>query len=144
MKIISAIVLVLLLNGCSGESKINSQKPDKSLNATWIAEYINGISITSDSETGPEKLPQLEINMEELKYTGNDGCNNIFGGITELDQEILVFGMGAGTRMMCQNMEIPDLFNQTLPRVASYKIKKNKLHLFDKEGNELMQFKLNL
>ena len=38
-------------------------------------------------------------------------------------------------------MEIPDEFNRTLPEVNNYKVRDLKLHLFDKEGKEVMQFK---
>jgi hypothetical protein len=42
---------------------------------------------------------------------------------------------------MCQNMDIPDEFNRSLTEVDNYKVQDLKLHLFDKEGKELMQFK---
>jgi hypothetical protein len=49
--------------------------------------------------------------------------------------------LSAGTQMMCPEMEIPDLFNRTLGSVRSWELKKNQLHLFDEQGEELMQLK---
>ena len=110
------------------------------LNDIWILENLNGNPIDRSSVSEESQPPQLEIYVGEMKYNGTDGCNNIFGGIVELNESNLRFGLSAGTRMMCQKMEIPDEFNRTLPEVESYKVQDLKLYLFDKEGNELMQF----
>ncbi len=112
------------------------------LNDIWVLENLNGNPLIPGSVSEESQPPQLEIHVGEMKYNGTDGCNNIFGGIVELDESILRFGIGAGTRMMCQNMEIPDEFNRTLPKVDNYKVQDLKLYLFDKEGKELMQFQL--
>lgn len=110
------------------------------LDDTWLLEKLNGNPLDPGSVSQGSQPPQLEIHVGEMKYNGTDGCNNIMGGIHELNESNLRFGMGAGTRMMCQKMEIPDEFNRTLPEVSSYKVQDLKLHLFDKEGKELMQF----
>ena len=111
------------------------------VNDIWVLEKLNGNPIKSGSISNPSRSPQLEIHVGEMKYNGTDGCNNIFGGIIELNESILRFDIGAGTRMMCEQMEVPDEYNQTLPEVHRYKVEDLKLHLFDKEGTELMQFK---
>ena len=124
------------------EWKILQKKQDKRLvlNDIWVLEKLKGKTINRGSDNDQLKRPQLEIHVGEMKYTGTDGCNNIFGGIIELNEKTLRFGMGAGTRTMCQDMEVPDEFNRTLPEVSSYEVKDLKLHLLDADGNELMQF----
>jgi len=109
------------------------------INDIWVADRIQGESLVlgADGIT----LPLLEINVGEMGYMGSDGCNNFTGGLIELDEHTIRFGIAAGTRMMCMNMKIPDLFNTTLPEVMSWKIKENGLHLFDADGKELMQLK---
>lgn len=123
--------------------EVLEKKKDKRLvvNDTWILEKLNGLNISSGSVGESNKFPQLEIQVGEMKYLGTDGCNNYIGGIIELSETTLRFGIGAGTRMMCEQMEIPDEYNRTLPKVHTYKAADLKLLLFDKEGKELMQFK---
>ena len=123
--------------------EIMEKEKDKRLvlNDIWVLENLNGNPLIPASISEESLPPQLEIHVGEMKYNGTDGCNNIFGGIVELNESNLRFGIGAGTRMMCQKMEIPDEFNRTLPEVNNYKVRDLKLHLFDKEGKEVMQFK---
>ena len=136
MKQLVFIVAALLFTVCSGVDKA-----DKRLlaNEIWVVKSINGKKIMTEGSDGPSQLPTLEINVGEMRYTGNDGCNNYFGGIIELDEKTIRFGIGAGTRMACQHMKIPDQFNMTLPKVASYKVEELKLYLFDDDGNKLME-----
>jgi hypothetical protein len=100
------------------------------INDIWVAFEINGETLQADGIS----LPQLEIKVGEMHYMGSDGCNNFNGGIIELDDQTIRFGVSAATRMMCMNMKIPDLFNTSLPE-------ENKLHLFNADGKELMQLK---
>ena len=109
------------------------------INHIWVADLIQGESL--ELGTDGITLPRMEINVGEMRYMGSDGCNNFNGGLIELDEHTIRFGIAAGTRMMCMNMKIPDLFNTTLPEVTSWKIKENRLHLFDADGKELMQLK---
>ena len=121
--------------------EILEKKQDMKLgvNDIWIVDHING-EILMANATGIT-LPHLEINVGDMRYMGSDGCNNYNGGIIELDEHTVRFGVAAGTRMMCVDMTIPDLFNATLPEVKSWEIQKNKLHLYDADGKELMQLK---
>ena len=124
-----------LFLSCSAGNK----QADIRINDIWVADLIQGESL--ELGTDGITLPRLEINVGEMRYTGSDGCNNFNGGLIELDEHTIRFGLAAGTRMMCTNMKIPDLFNTTLPEVMNWKIKDNRLHLFDAEGKELMQLK---
>ena len=109
------------------------------INDTWVLLKIKEETLQAAVEgISP---PHLEINVGEMRYLGKDGCNNFNGGIIELDERTVRFGIAAGTRMMCPDMKVPDLFNSTLPAVSSWEVKENMLHLFDDAGKELMQLK---
>ena len=132
---------IIFLLSCSGLRRSNPDQHIYRVNDNWVAVRIGEKDLSGGIEGDPASLPQLEIKVGEMKYNGSDGCNNYMGGLIELDEKIIRFGIAAGTRMMCHEMEIPDLFNRTLPEVWSWAIKKKQLHLFDKQGSELMQLK---
>jgi len=107
------------------------------INGTWKANKIKDNTLLSGVDNN--SLPQLEIHVGEMRYSGSDGCNNFHGGIIELDKHTIRFGITAGTRMMCMDMTIPDLFNTSLPEIRTWEIRQNMLHLFDADGQEVMQ-----
>jgi len=109
------------------------------INHTWTADHINGEPLAGQGSG--TTLPRLQINVGEMRYMGSDGCNNFSGGIIELDEQSIRFGIAAGTRMMCEDMKIPDLFNTTLAEVKNWEIQEKKLHLFSAGGRELMQLR---
>jgi heat shock protein HslJ len=135
--LIFAVGSMMILSCSVRDRGADQQDMPLKLNDTWEVLVIDGETLMAETEG--RSLPQLEIHSEEMKYTGSDGCNNIMGGIAELDKETIHFGLTAGTRMICLDMEIPDLFNRTLPEVHAWEIKQNRLHLFDADGNERMQ-----
>lgn len=110
------------------------------VNDIWVAIEIYGESLVTDADS--ITLPQLEINVADMRYMGNDACNQYNGGIIELDDQTIRFGIAAGTRMMCMDMRIPDLFNASLPEVTSWEINENNLKFSDTDGKEVMLLKL--
>ncbi|MCE4564288.1 META domain-containing protein [Maribellus sp. CM-23] len=126
----------LVLKDAAGNELLEFTKGTEAkvlLNDIWVAEWMEGQYL--DNETD---LPRLEINSTKMEAAGTDGCNNLHGRISELTNTKLTFGVMAGTRMMCADMNIPDKFNQLLPKVRSYKISELKLSLFDEQGEVLM------
>ena len=87
------------------------------------------------------KLPTLKIDVADMRVSGNDGCNNIMGSIETLTATEFKFGMLAGTKMMCQDMEVPRKLGQWLPEVHTYKLTALKLYFYDADGNELLTYK---
>jgi heat shock protein HslJ len=110
------------------------------LNHIWILENMERKSLEAYPGFESHEAPQLEIKTVEMQYAGSDGCNRLMGGLIELDESVIRFGVGAGTRMACPQMEIPDLFNGLLPQVTNYRVQDNRLNLFNAEGEELMRF----
>jgi heat shock protein HslJ len=84
--------------------------------------------------------PVLEINLGENRYSGTDGCNRYTGGLVEVSEEAIRFGMAAGTRMACPDMKVADQFNSLIPMARSYEISDMQLHLFDASGQEILVF----
>lgn len=110
--------------------------PKLRLNDIWVCSTLLGKEVTSS-----EKPITLEIHLKDRRIMGNDGCNNFNGGIETVGQDILKLGPVMGTRMMCQEMEMPDNFNMALYKVEKYEIKDMTLYLYCEEGNELMTLK---
>ena len=139
MRKICSLIGLLFLLSCSGAEKIQDEK--QMVNEHWVVIRIGEKELSVAGGEDPAGLPQLEIKVTEMRYNGSDGCNSLMGGLIELDERTIRFGVSAGTQMMCPDMEVPDLFNRTLGKVRSWEIKKKQLHLFDEQGAELMQLK---
>jgi heat shock protein HslJ len=134
MKTMSILLLSLTLLACGNSGKMGKDPdPEAALKGRWVAAHIAGEALE-----GTKGLPELEIQVEEKRYSGTDGCNNYMGGLIELDEESIRFGVAAGTRMACPDMRIADLFNRTLPEVRSYQRMEGSLHLYDADGKEIM------
>ncbi len=106
------------------------------LHDIWLLETLNGKPV--ESKNGKNKIPQLEINVSEKTFTGNGGCNNIFGSFT-LDGQSIIFGPAASTRMLCPDSIEPEFMN-ALKEINVWKISDNHLYLM-KDGNEIAVFK---
>jgi len=74
------------------------------------------------------QIPHLRFEAERV--SGNDGCNNFFGGYT-LDGNNLKFGMLGSTRMACPHIEgFEIIFNKMLSMATRYRISGNRLDLY--------------
>ena len=106
------------------------------LHDIWVLENIGG------KEVGPKdfmkEMPRLEIKVEDRKYFGNTGCNNMFGEV-EINGESLKFGPAATTRMMCPG-DYEQQFLKALTLANKWKVENMKLYLYEGD-NELMILK---
>ena len=84
---------------------------------------------------------QLAFLREMAESLPIDVCSDEPLAGIELDESAIRFGIAAGTRMMCLDMKIPDLFNTTIPEVVSWRIKETRLQLYNAGGKEVMQLK---
>ncbi len=124
IKYFYSVAAILLLLGCA-DTEHASQVP--LLGTTWNLAEMNNSKI---QHPGPQ-VPHLHFETD--KVTGNDGCNNFFGGYT-LDENDLKFGMPASTRMACPQINDFDIeFNKMISMTSSYRISDNKLELFEKD-----------
>lgn len=124
LKVFFILAAGLLVPGCADTGQ-DSHMP--LLGTTWNLVEMNNREI---QHPGPQ-IPHMHF--EEEKVTGNDGCNNFFGGYT-LDGNKLKFGMLASTRMACPKINDLDIeFNKMISMTSSYRINGNKLELFEND-----------
>ena len=124
MKYFYSVAALLLVLGCA-DTEQTSQAP--LLGTTWNLAEINNEKI---QHPGPQ-IPHLRFEAE--KVTGNDGCNNFFGGYT-LDGNSLKFGMLGSTRMACPQIKGFDMeFNKMISATTRHRITGDKLELFEND-----------
>ncbi|KAA1173826.1 META domain-containing protein [Marinobacter salinexigens] len=128
---ILSVVLTSVLTGCATFG--NSQR----LHDIWGLETMNGKELELSSE---RQRPRMEINLQEMKVSGFDGCNNYLGPIEDVGFGDIAFGQIAVTRRFCTDMATPDQFDSNLGEVQSYSLQELKLYFYDDEGNELFSF----
>lgn len=121
-----------ILEGCG------SYMVDNVLNGIWTVKEIDGKSISKLNFQG-EKLPYLELDMDSYRFSGLAGCNRMAGGFV-VENGNLHFSEAMVTKMACPNLELETKFLSLLNGTSSYQIEKNKLYLFNKNGESLLQF----
>ena len=103
------------------------------LNGKWNLEEVKGIKV---SELQLRKQPTLALDCEQMKISGNDGCNQFFGNIKTLTATDLVIPPLGSTKMACPNDD-GEIVN-SLSSVQNYKVESNRLILMDAENTELL------
>lgn len=138
LKNICLIFLICCLSACSFKGNTpNNRAKDFALHDIWALESIGEKAVKNLNDN----RPTLELYVNEMRMSGNDGCNNIFGGLAILDDTHLKFDMIASTLMACPDMTEPYQFTQTLDHVRKYKRVGLNLFLLDEEGTPLLKFK---
>ncbi|EAQ42448.1 META domain-containing protein [Polaribacter sp. MED152] len=122
------------------ETILKKEDQKLKLNGNWEAFKINGSIIKQRRIVGAGGIPQLHIDIEQMKIRGNDNCNNFRGTIKKLNETEIEWGPMATTLKMCADMSIPKRFNPAMEAVKKYKFKGDNLILTDENGNELFEF----
>lgn len=119
MKNLTIIIIALIMVSCGSPKAIveENKVADSLLNNEWQLMSIHGEAI---GET--QKIPQIKFQLEENRFSGNDGCNQISGSIVEINNTVIKFGPIMGTKMACMNMSVPDKFAVAMASVSSYRI----------------------
>lgn len=139
MKILSityCLIVFLLSISCNSYKNSRIVKSKTTLNNVWVLQSLNSNTYDRSSL----KHPLLEININEEKFYGNDGCNQIMGSIKEVTNKTIEFTNIAGTRMRCLNMESSNHYLSLLQKTRRFKIQNSKLTLLDSDKNILMSF----
>jgi heat shock protein HslJ len=129
------IFSLVFLSACQVKKEQTQNADITQLHHIWALHSLNGEDYSNDMS---QKHPTLEIFVAEKRVAGNDGCNQIFGGMAILTDTDLKFGMLAGTKMACSDMELADAFGKALGMVEHYVVQDLTLTLQDKDRNELM------
>lgn len=91
----------------------------------WNLTHLNGQPVR-DSKAF------IELNIGNKKFTGNAGCNRMFGSVTA-NRNSIDFSRVGSTRMACADrdtMRLENEFIRTLERVTSYQTSGRMLKLF--------------
>ena len=101
----------------------------------WKLIILNGKTVSTSL-----KEPFIMFQKEELKVTGNTGCNNFFGTYELSDQCGIKFSQMGMTKMACIG-DNPELkFMNALAETTNYSLTINELILKDKSGKLLAKF----
>ena len=109
------------------------------LNDIWALEYMQGLE--GEIAAAFSKQPVLELHLNEMRFAGNDGCNQIMGTIHTIDSNILKLGPGMSTMMACPNMDNNHKYTSLLESVKTYKLEGLILSLLDENSNEVLRYK---
>lgn len=115
------------------------QDPLLALHNIYVVKEINGES--ADLKDTEGKSPTLELFVSEKRISGSDGCNSFTSTIEKLNETEIAFGPIAATRMLCQDMTIPDSFHAALNQVTTYEKTEGYLLLKDGKGQTLLKLK---
>lgn len=118
------------------ERTSDNSAADYRLNDIWVLESIN--NSPAESKNYMKGLPRIEINLNEMRFSGNGGCNSINGKV-ETSGDKIKFGPVASTRMMCPGNFETDFLN-ALNNSDSFTIENNRLSLIS-DGKILVVFK---
>ena len=136
-KLSTAVVFatIIFAVACSSSKKVSKSATALAQN-NWQL-YSIGTSQASASEGG--KMPSLSFDAQNMKVSGNAGCNN-FTGTFKVDKEKLSFGDVASTKMACPDMVTEGNFLSALSKTATFSMYQEKLVLKDANGTQLMSF----
>jgi len=104
----------------------------------YILISINGKELNASQI---EKQPTLEINITKMQIIGNNGCNNFSGSISELNENRINFGPLRETKMMCENMKVPNLYSNNLAKVNTFKKGNGSIQFYDHSNKSILLFK---
>lgn len=94
----------------------------------WKLVQVAGINVTASSKA------YLELNTNEGKFTGNAGCNRMFGSVDVQGQRIAFSGVGT-TKMACVDpsaTKVETAFVRALAKADRFKVQADRLDLYDR------------
>jgi len=111
------------------------EDPRVHLKDNWVLASMNG---------GPLNkmvvLPTLNFDLNEMRISGNGGCNLYSAEIEGLTSKKIQIKQGLATLKACINENIEDEYNKILSETEAYKVKDEVLSFYDKSGKEILSF----
>lgn len=118
--VLITLLAILLLFSCQpGKKTITGIDPEK-LNGSWVLNYISYPGDNMDS-LYPNKKPEINLNTDDKRVTGNTGCNSFSGPFRQQDNKISFEETMAMTRMFCPGKG-ETAFLETLKKVNSFSV----------------------
>src|SRR5687767_5301656 len=94
----------------------------------WKLVHLDGVNVA------PAARAYLELNAEQTRFTGNTGCNRMFGSVDLKNRRIDFSNIGT-TRMACVEPRIRRVetaFVKALENADRYRQSGNSLELYDR------------
>src|SRR5687768_5216118 len=94
----------------------------------WKLVHLNGTNVASSSKA------YLELSAEQTRFTGNTGCNRMFGSVTVQGRRVDFSNIGT-TRMACLQprvRQVETAFVRGLENVDRFRQRGNSLELYDR------------
>lgn len=112
-----------------------SARADRVSNIQWTLTYANGRMVTNSRA-------YFEIDADQTRFTGNAGCNRMFGAVTLNDRRIEFWNVGT-TKMMCKlpSGNVSEMaFLNAMGKASRYAQLGNTLHIYDRNGRTVLRF----
>ncbi len=129
IRIFTGLILALsIMISCASSDEKASTQNDSLENTRWVLRSLNGKNIFPP-EIGREAF--MTLVKRDKQARGNAGCNTFFSSYT-ISKNQIKFGPVSRTEMFCeQQMETENNFIKALEVTQKYKIKGDKLYLYD-------------
>ena len=134
---------VLFIGACAAFlaacTQVDNGKQLQLLDGAWTITDLSG------ADLGDDDVAQLQLDLAEMTFHGNAGCNSMNGvlSVNEAVKNGLALEVQATTRMMCPDMNNDALLQDALGKVTTFSIDtvggNRKAVLFDSEGNTLIK-----
>lgn len=128
----------LLILSCIGQPE--NKKTEKDfliiIEGKWNLSDMKGFSKSDIKDLN--NIPFIKI--EGNNISGTNGCNRFFSSINSIDKNSITFSPFGETKMMCQEMKIPDAFSLLVSSINTYLIETNTLVFLNKDGDKILTF----
>lgn len=126
---LSALVLAtFLVVSCKPQATAPKATTDTDITGkTWRLTELYGKPIHLKN---PKGNPYFKLDMKEMRYQGNAGCNGL-GGTFEIKPEVMriKFNQGMSTMMACEDLDIENQFTKAILAADNYSVNGNTLTL---------------
>ena len=119
------LFLTLALIGLSSTAVV--AKADRLSSEQWELVQINGRAVDNSKA-------YLEINIGRTRFTGNTGCNQMFGNVAVTGNRVMFSNIGT-TKMFCGKQDVNRVetsYLNALKKVTRYRQTRNSLELMDR------------
>ncbi|MFV0607452.1 MAG: META domain-containing protein [Niabella sp.] len=105
------------------------------LNGSWVLAKIDNHPVNRKVV-----LPTLIIDLESLRASGNDGCNNYVSSISALSTTQISFGTMGATKKACIQPNIANEYYRAVEMIKRFKVAGNELTLQNQQGEPVLTF----
>jgi hypothetical protein len=147
IKLTLFVLSAIFMQSCANQSTAKKEEatpqaetttnklPNPQLEGQWTILHIKGVKLVKNTHS-----IYMKVDLQKKTISGSDSCNNYTGMITTVTDSELVFSPVASTLRLCPEVEYDGAFHTALQETVSYKIEQDNLHLFNKEGEEVLTF----